>query len=101
MAKKAIVNRNIRRQETIKKFLKIRKSLLEIISNNEISYEEKLETRNKLQKLPRDSSVTRLRNRCELTGRSRGYYRKFGLGRSKLREMAMSGRIPGITKASW
>lgn len=101
MAKKAIVNRNIRRQETIKKFLKIRKSLLEIISNNEISYEERLETRNKLQKLPRDSSVTRLRNRCELTGRSRGYYRKFGLGRSKLREMAMSGRIPGITKASW
>ncbi len=101
MAKKAIVNRNLKRQNTIEKFLKIRNSLLEIIGNNANSYEDKLEARNKLQKLPRDSSPTRLRNRCELTGRSRGFYRKFGLGRSKLREMAMNGRIPGITKASW
>lgn len=101
MAKKAIVNRNLKRQSTIEKFLKVRNSLLEIIGNNANSYEDKLEARNKLQKLPRDSSPTRLRNRCELTGRSRGFYRKFGLGRSKLREMAMNGRIPGITKASW
>lgn len=101
MAKKAIVNRNLKRQDTIEKFLKVRNSLLEIIGNNANSYEDKLEARNKLQKLPRDSSPTRFRNRCELTGRSRGFYRKFGLGRSKLREMAMNGRIPGITKASW
>lgn len=101
MAKKAIVNRNLKRQSTIEKFLKVRNSLLEIIGNNANSYEDKLEARNKLQKLPRDSSPTRLRNRCELTGRSRGFYRKFGLGRSKLRDMAMNGRIPGITKASW
>lgn len=101
MAKKAIVNRNLKRQETVRKFLKTRKSLLDLINNNAISYEEKLEARNKLQKLPRNSSLTRLRNRCELTGRARGYYRKFGLGRGKLRELAMSGQIPGIIKASW
>ncbi|SDH94602.1 30S ribosomal protein S14 [Nitrosomonas sp. Nm132] len=101
MAKKAIINRNLKRQEIVKKYLSVRKSLTLIINDNEASYQEKDEARKKLQMLPRDSSLTRLRNRCELTGRARGYYRKFGLGRSKLRELAMSGQIPGITKASW
>ncbi|SDZ05243.1 30S ribosomal protein S14 [Nitrosomonas sp. Nm58] len=101
MAKKAIINRNLKRQEIVKKYLSVRKSLTLIINDNEASYQEKDEARKKLQMLPRDSSLTRLRNRCELTGRARGYYRKFGLGRSKLRELAMSGQIPGIMKASW
>ncbi len=101
MAKKAIINRNLKRQGIVKKYLNARKSLMLIINDNEASYQEKDEARKKLQKLPRDSSLIRLRNRCELTGRARGYYRKFGLGRSKLRELAMSGQIPGIMKASW
>ncbi len=101
MAKKSLINRNLKRQATVKKYANVRKSLLEIIANSQASFEEKDEARKKLQNLPRNSSLTRLRNRCELTGRARGYYRKFGLGRSKLRELAMSGQIPGITKASW
>lgn len=101
MAKKALINRNLKRQATIKKYANVRKSLLEIIASNQASFEEKDEARRKLQSLPRDSSPTRFRNRCELTGRARGCYRKFGLGRSKLRELAMGGQIPGIMKASW
>lgn len=101
MAKKAIINRNLKRRATFEKYQGIRTSLMEIINDSEKSYEEKDAARKKLQNLPRNSSITRLRNRCELTGRSRGYYRKFGLGRSKLRELAMNGLIPGITKASW
>lgn len=101
MAKKAIINRNLKRQKTVKKYLNTRKALLALLSDEKVSYEEKSEARSKLQKLPRNSSSIRLRNRCELTGRARGYYRKFGLGRSKLRELAMSGQIPGIIKASW
>ncbi|MCO6428036.1 30S ribosomal protein S14 [Nitrosomonas communis] len=101
MAKKAIINRNLKRQKTVNKYMIVRKALIEIINNTGSSYEEKQEARNKLQNLPRNASITRLRNRCELTGRARGYYRKFGLGRSKLRELAMSGQIPGIMKASW
>ncbi|SDY22458.1 30S ribosomal protein S14 [Nitrosomonas sp. Nm33] len=101
MAKKSLINRNLKRQATVKKYAGVRNSLLEIIASSQASFEEKDEARKKLQNLPRNSSHTRLRNRCELTGRARGYYRKFGLGRSKLRELAMSGQIPGITKASW
>jgi small subunit ribosomal protein S14 len=75
--------------------------MIAVIRNAKASDEEKDEARAKLQALPRNSSPVRLRNRCALTGRSRGVYRKFGLGRSKLRDIAMRGEIPGMTKASW
>ncbi|SFI88010.1 30S ribosomal protein S14 [Nitrosomonas sp. Nm34] len=101
MAKKSLINRNLKRQATVKKYANVRQSLLVILANSQASFEEKDEARKKLQNLPRNSSFTRLRNRCELTGRPRGYYRKFGLGRNKLRELAMSGQIPGMIKASW
>lgn len=101
MAKLALINRNIKRQRVVQKYAKVRQYLNEIINNTKISEEERLGARLKLQKLPRNSSPVRLRNRCTLTGRPRGVYSKFGLGRNKLREIAMSGKIPGIIKASW
>lgn len=101
MAKIAIINRNLKRQRVVTKFSKIKSNLLEILSDKSKSLEEIEAAKIKLQKLPRNSSPVRLRNRCALTGRGRGFYRKFGLGRIKVREMAMNGEIPGITKASW
>lgn len=101
MAKLAVVNRDLKRRKIVKLFAVKRESLLRIIRENNTSEEEKLAARNSLQKLPRDSSPVRLRNRCSLTGRPRGVYSKFALGRCKLREIAMSGHIPGIMKASW
>lgn len=101
MAKIAIINRNIKRQKIVNKFSELKFSLLKILSDQNKSKEELDSAKIKLQKLPRNSSQVRLRNRCALTGRGRGFYRKFGLGRVKFREMAMSGEIPGITKASW
>lgn len=101
MAKIAIINRNNKRQKIITKFAKLKQNLVEIINDKNKSTADKEIAKLKLQKLPRNASQVRLRNRCALTGRGRGYYRKFGLGRIKLREMAMSGEIPGITKASW
>lgn len=101
MAKLAVINREQKRRKTVKKFAAKRTALLASISNSKASDEERYEARQKLQALPRDASPTRLRNRCELTGRPRGYFRKFGLARSKVREYAMRGEIPGITKASW
>ncbi|MEO6564232.1 MAG: 30S ribosomal protein S14 [Nitrosospira sp.] len=101
MAKIAVINRDLKRRETVKKFAAQRAELFIIINNNKISDEERHSARIKLQMLPRNASPVRLRNRCALTGRPRGVYRKFGLGRSKLRDIAMSGEIPGITKASW
>lgn len=101
MAKLSIINRNLKRQEAVLKFANVRKKLFLIINNYSLSEEERIDARMRLQSLPRDSSPVRLRNRCALTGRSRGVYAKFGLGRIKLREIAMSGKIPGITKASW
>lgn len=101
MAKLAVINRNIKREKIVRKYAELRSCLNRIISDFSQSDEERLNARLKLQKLPRDSSPVRLRNRCALTGRSRGVYSKFGLGRNKLREIAMSGRIPGIIKASW
>lgn len=99
MAKISIINRNIKRQALVHKYSEIRKDLIAIINNNSLSEEERFQARLKLQKLPRNSSPVRLRNRCSITGRPRGVYSKFGLGRSKLRDIAMSGKIPGITKA--
>ncbi len=101
MAKIAVINRNVKRQKLIRKYAEQRLALNKIISNLTLDDEERLNARIRLQKLPRDSSPVRLRNRCSLTGRPRGVYSKFGLGRSKLRDIAMSGKIPGIIKASW
>ena len=101
MSKVALTNRNEKRRKTIKKFAAKRAELMTIINNQKFSPEDRYEARLRLQKLPRDASPVRLRNRCALTGRPRGVYRKFGLGRSKLRDIAMRGEIPGVIKASW
>ena len=101
MAKLALVLRDQKRRKTVAKFKTKRTALIEIIQDSRASDEAREEARAKLQKLPRDASPVRLRNRCALTGRPRGVYSKFGLGRNKLREFAMRGEIPGIVKASW
>ena len=101
MAKMALINREQKRRDTVKKFAAKRADLLAAISNMKLSEEERAAARLKLQTLPRNASPVRLRNRCALTGRPRGTYRKFGLGRTKVREFAMRGEIPGIVKASW
>jgi small subunit ribosomal protein S14 len=101
MAKVAVINREQKRRDTVKKFAAKRAALLAIITNVSLSEEERFAARQKLQALPRDSSPVRLRNRCALTGRPRGVFSKFGLGRIKLREYAMRGEIPGVVKASW
>jgi small subunit ribosomal protein S14 len=101
MAKTSVINRNEKRRLTVKKYAKRRAELLAIMRNAKVSDEERLVARRRLEELPRDSSATRIRNRCRLTGRPRGVFRKFGLGRNKLREIAMRGEIPGVVKASW
>jgi small subunit ribosomal protein S14 len=101
MAKRALINREQKRRETVKKFAAKRAELNAIIGNHRAPDDERDAARLQLQKLPRDSSPVRLRNRCRLTGRPRGVFRKFGLARNKLRDIAMRGEIPGITKASW
>lgn len=101
MAKLALINRDKKRREMVKKYAAKREQLLEIINNAGLSDEERFAARLKFQLLPRNSSPVRLRNRCSLTGRPRGVFRKFGLARTKVREYAMRGEIPGVTKASW
>jgi small subunit ribosomal protein S14 len=101
MAKTALINREQKRRDTVKKYAGKRAELLAIITNVKLSEEERFAARQKLQALPRNASPVRLRSRCALTGRPRGTYRKFGLGRTKLREFAMRGEIPGVIKASW
>ena len=101
MAKMAVINREQKRRDTVKKFAAKRAELLATISSVKLSDEERAAARLKLQALPRNASPVRLRNRCALTGRPRGTFRKFGLGRIKVREFAMRGDIPGIVKASW
>jgi small subunit ribosomal protein S14 len=101
MAKKSMIAREEKRKKLVKQFDVKRKSIKEIIRNPNSSFEEKETAQLQLQKLPRDSSVTRVRNRCNLTGRPHGYYRKFGLSRNKLREATMRGDVPGLVKASW
>jgi small subunit ribosomal protein S14 len=101
MAKTSVVNREKKRRDTVKKFAARRKQLLEIANNLKLSTEERFAAREKLQKLPRDASPVRLRNRCALTGRPHGVYRKFGIARGKLRLIALHGEIPGVIKASW
>lgn len=101
MAKTSMVNRDIKRKKLVAKFAAKRAELKAIIVSPTASYEEREAAVIKLQKLPRDSSPSRVRNRCEITGRSRGVYSKFGLGRNKLREATMRGDVPGLRKASW
>src|SRR6478735_1358870 len=101
MAKSCMVNREAKREKLNKKHAAKRAELKKVVSSVTATYEEKMAASAKLQKLPRDSSESRQRNRCELTGRSRGVYRKFGLGRNKLREATMRGDVPGLRKASW
>jgi small subunit ribosomal protein S14 len=101
MAKLALKLRDQKRRQTVEKFKARRAALLEIIQDSRASDEAREEARAQLQKLPRDASPVRLRNRCAMTGRPRGVYRKFGLGRNKLRELAMRGEVPGVIKASW
>jgi len=101
MAKQAVINREQKRRVMVEKFAAKRALLNATILNTKLSEEERAAARLKLQTLPRDSSPVRLRNRCALTGRPRGTFKKFGLGRIKLREFAMRGEIPGIVKASW
>ncbi len=101
MAKTSMVNRDIKREKLAKKFADKRAELKKIVSSQTASYEEKIQAAEKLQKLPRDSSPSRQRNRCEISGRPRGVYRKFGLGRNKMREATMRGDVPGLRKASW
>jgi small subunit ribosomal protein S14 len=101
MAKLALVNREQKRRKTVAKFATRRAALLAIINDSKLSDEDRQEAREKMQQMPRNSSPVRLRNRCRLTGRPRGVFRKFGLARNKLREIAMRGEIPGLIKASW
>lgn len=101
MAKKSMINRELKREKTVAKYAKVRAELKAIIKNPKASDEERWAAQLKLQSLPRDSSPVRLRNRCGLTGRPHGFFRKFGLGRNKLREAVMRGDVPGVVKASW
>jgi small subunit ribosomal protein S14 len=101
MAKLSLKNREAKREALVKKFEAKRKELAAVINDSTRSMEERMDARAKLQALPRNSSPTRLRNRCAMTGRPRGTFRKFGLARNKIREAAMRGDIPGLVKASW
>lgn len=101
MAKTSIIERQKRRVKAVKKFSAKRARLKEQIRDPKASQEERMVAVEALQKLPRDASPSRLRNRCAITGRPRGNYKKFGLGRSKLREATMRGDVPGLRKSSW
>ncbi|MDE2338198.1 MAG: 30S ribosomal protein S14 [Gammaproteobacteria bacterium] len=101
MAKTSMVEREKRRAKIVEKYAAKRTELKELIRNPKTSAEDRMAAQAKLQKLPRDASPSRGRNRCAITGRSRGVYRKFGLSRVKIREVANRGEIPGLTKASW
>ncbi|MBI3523069.1 MAG: 30S ribosomal protein S14 [Betaproteobacteria bacterium] len=101
MAKLSLINREAKRAKTVAKYAARRAELAAIYNNVKLSDEERMTARLKLQQLPRNASPTRQRNRCELTGRPRGVFRKFGLCRNKLRDVVMRGEVPGMTKASW
>ena len=101
MAKKSMIERERKRARLVAKYAAKRARLKEIIRNPASSDAERTEALSKLQALPRNASPVRQRNRCGITGRAHGYYRKFGLGRNKLREATMRGEVPGLSKASW
>lgn len=101
MAKKSMIARELKRTKLVKKFANKRNELKALIASPSTGFEEKMEAVTKLQCLPRDSAPVRQRNRCRVTGRPHGFYRKFGLSRIKLREAAMRGDVPGLSKSSW
>ena len=101
MAKKSMIAREVKRLKLAKKYYQKRAELKNIVKNGNLADNLRASASEKLQKMPRDSSEIRIRNRCNLTGRPHGYYRKFGLSRNKLREAVMRGDVPGVTKASW
>ena len=101
MAKQSSIQKNLNRRYIVKKFNEKRQSLKKQIMKKNLSIEERFKIQSKLNELPRDSSKIRVRNRCKLTGRTRGVYRKFGLSRIKIRELSMSGALPGVVKSSW
>ena len=101
MAKLSLINREAKRMRIVQKYASKRAALKAKISDQSLGADERLEAMRQLQRLPRDASPVRLRNRCRMTGRPHGFYRKFGLGRNKLREAAMQGDVPGLVKASW
>ena len=101
MAKQSSIQKNLNRINIVKKFNEKRQSLKKQIMKKNLSIEERFKIQSKLNELPRDSSKIRVRNRCKLTGRTRGVYRKFGLSRIKIRELSMSGELPGVVKSSW
>ena len=101
MAKQSSIQKNIRRQKMVEKYKNVRINLKKKINDKNISIEERLKFQSKINDLPRDSSRIRVRNRCKITGRTRGVYRKFGLSRIKIRELSMSGSLPGVVKSSW
>lgn len=101
MARLSLINREAKRRRLVNKYAAKRKALKEALINPNLGMEEREAARRQFRSLPRDSSAARLHNRCRITGRPRGYYRKFGLARNKLREAAMRGDIPGLVKASW
>ena len=101
MAKTSSIQRNLKRIKLVKKFSKKRKELKKSIKNKNLPLEERFNAQLKLAKLPRNSASTRIRNRCEITGRPHGVYRKLKISRIALRELASAGKIPGMTKSSW
>jgi small subunit ribosomal protein S14 len=101
MAKTSSINRNLKRHVLVKKFAAKRKRLKALAEDRDLTQEERFAARLRLAELPRNGSATRIHNRCELTGRPRGYYRKFKLSRIALRDLASSGQIPGMVKSSW
>ena len=101
MAKQSSIQKNLKRKNIVKKFNNKRQGLKEKIMKKDLTIEERFKMQSKLNELPRDSSKIRVRNRCRLTGRARGVYRKFGLSRIKIRELSMSGALPGVAKSSW
>ena len=101
MAKQSSIQKNLKRRNIVQKYNKKRQSLKKQIMKKDLSIEERFKIQAKLNELPRDSSKIRVRNRCKLTGRTRGVYRKFGLSRIKMRELSMSGALPGVVKSSW
>lgn len=101
MAKKSMINRELKREKMVAKYAEKRANLKAIISDTNASDEERMDAILELQSLPRNSSPVRLRNRCGVTGRPHGYFRKFGLSRNILRERVMQGDVPGVRKASW
>ena len=101
MAKKSMIARDAKRQKLNKRYQAKRLELKKIVSDESVSYDDRWDAMLALQKLPRDSGKTRQRNRCALTGRPHGYFRKFGLSRNKLREIILKGQAPGVVKSSW